>query len=219
MAELPEFHELCMLFPVCTDDELDMLREDVEKNGLTTPITLFDGKILDGRHRATVCVMLGIDPQYEEYKGDDPIGFVLSRNMCRRHLNESQRAAVAAKLSTMENSAFTQKKAAEVMNVSQRLVSDAAKVRKNADDDTIQAVERGDKTIHAAVKEMSQAELDADEEPSITDEEEQLLFLQKLVTRDAERLRSDMDKLFKLTDWSPKYKELHDKVRSIVFDE
>ncbi|MDR2170689.1 MAG: hypothetical protein LBP59_11145 [Planctomycetaceae bacterium] len=219
MKEKFVFHELCVLFPMCSDDELEALRLDVEQNGLQSPITLYEGKILDGRNRAVVCTMLNIKPDYETYLGDDPLGFVLSRNLHRRHLNESQRATIAAKLSTMQDKNYTQEQAAEVMNVSKRIVSDATKLQREADTGTLEAIERGEKTVHAAVKEMKQSELNADEPPPITDEEEQLLFLTKSVSRSAKRLRADLDALFERTGWSPSYKEIHAKVRSIVFDE
>jgi hypothetical protein len=35
------------------------------------------------------------------YAGNDPLGFILAMNLHRRHLNESQRAMVAAKLANM----------------------------------------------------------------------------------------------------------------------
>jgi len=46
-----EFHELCLLFPRCTDEELQLLVSDIRENGLQTPITLYEGQILDGRNR------------------------------------------------------------------------------------------------------------------------------------------------------------------------
>jgi predicted transcriptional regulator len=198
---------------------MEELRDDVEKRGLLTPITLYEGKILDGRNRATACLSLDIKPKYEEYSGDDPLGFVMAKNMYRRHLNESQRAVIAAKLTTLEETRYTQKQAAEMLNVSQRLISDAAKVQREASEDNVQAVERGDKSIHAVVREMNQAELDADEGLPDVDAEAQLLFMVRSITREAKRLRTDMDALLEREGWSAKYKELHAKVRGIVFDE
>jgi len=91
-----EFHELCCIFPRCTDEELQLLVSDIRENGLQTPITLYEGKILDGRNRYLACQMLNIEPDYVEFDGKDPLPFVVSRNLCRRHLSESQRAMVAA---------------------------------------------------------------------------------------------------------------------------
>jgi hypothetical protein len=40
-------------------------------------------------------------PRIEEYSGDDPLGFVISHNLHRRHMNESQRGMVGAKLANL----------------------------------------------------------------------------------------------------------------------
>lgn len=44
---------------------------------------------------------LGITYPYCEYEGDDPLGFVISRNLKRRHLTESQRAMIAAAIAKL----------------------------------------------------------------------------------------------------------------------
>ena len=43
----------------------------------------------------------GVECPMREYDGDDPRSFVVSLNLHRRHLNESQRAMVAANLANM----------------------------------------------------------------------------------------------------------------------
>lgn len=71
------------------------LCEDVRANGLLDPITLHEGKVLDGRHRLRACNETGVWPVFTEYEGDSPAQFVLSHNLARRHLSVSQRAMVA----------------------------------------------------------------------------------------------------------------------------
>jgi ribosomal protein S27AE len=97
-----EFHEYANIFPMLDEAELAELCADLKKNGLTEPITMYAGKVLDGRNRAIACQKLGIKPDTIEFIGDDPLAFVLSKNLHRRHLNESQRAVVAAKLANMK---------------------------------------------------------------------------------------------------------------------
>ena len=46
-----EFHELCMIFPLMSEQELNDLADDIRENNLFDPITLYEGKILDGKCR------------------------------------------------------------------------------------------------------------------------------------------------------------------------
>ena len=65
---------------------------DIKENGLLHPIILYQGMILDGRHRQEACDIAEIPARYEEYTGDDPIGFVISANFARRHLTVGEKA-------------------------------------------------------------------------------------------------------------------------------
>lgn len=58
---------------------------------------------LAGRHRYYACQETGVDPEFREYEGNDPRGFVVSLNLKRRHLDASQRSAVAAELATLKS--------------------------------------------------------------------------------------------------------------------
>ncbi len=88
-------HPLADLIPPMTDEEYKALREDIEANGLHQPITLYEGKILDGRHRARACDELGIVPITRFYDGDSPAAFVISLNVKRRSLTTAQRLRIA----------------------------------------------------------------------------------------------------------------------------
>lgn len=92
-----EPHPLADLLPVMPDDSFRELVEDIRANGQLQPITLYEGKILDGRHRDRACRELGIAPITEDYTGDNPAGYVLSLNVQRRHLTTSQRAMIATR--------------------------------------------------------------------------------------------------------------------------
>ncbi len=93
-----EFHPLCEVFPPMPDDELQSLAANIKTHGLTHPIILMDGKILDGRHRFLACQIAGIEPRFEQFQGSDPVAFVWGENLARRHLTSGQRAAIAVEL-------------------------------------------------------------------------------------------------------------------------
>jgi hypothetical protein len=46
--------------------------------------------------------MAGVEPTYRPHDGSDPLTFVLSANLHRRHLDTSQKAMVGAKVATLE---------------------------------------------------------------------------------------------------------------------
>jgi len=94
-----EVHDLARLFPIMNDAEFADLKADIEKNGLREPLWTYQGKVIDGRNRLRACQELGITPATREWNGDgSPLDFVVSLNLHRRHLNETQRAMVAARL-------------------------------------------------------------------------------------------------------------------------
>lgn len=90
-----EVHPLAELIPPMTDDEFAELLADIATNGLLDPVTLYEDKILDGRHRARACEELGKTPATTDFTGDDPAEFVISKNLHRRHLSTGQRAHAA----------------------------------------------------------------------------------------------------------------------------
>jgi len=174
-----EFHEYANIFPMLEGKDLEALRANIEANGQINKIILYQGKVLDGRNRYRICEMLGIEPETIVYPGDDPIGLVLSQNLHRRHLDESQRAMVATKLATLpphrpakenksanlrtypqdaekqeattQSGAIFQPEAAKMLNVSERQVQSAAQLRREAPPEIIGQVERGEKTVHTTL--------------------------------------------------------------------
>ncbi len=92
------FHPACTVFPQLSDDDLQELADDIAANGLRNPIVLYQGKILDGRNRYLACEIAGVEPRFTEFDGEDPIGWVVSQNLLRRHLTASQKAVVALDL-------------------------------------------------------------------------------------------------------------------------
>jgi hypothetical protein len=157
-----EFHPLSDLFPMMDDAALQELAADIKENGLEDQIILLDGKILDGRNRYEALLINGTDPSgfikeldHDDFLRGDPLAYVLSKNLHRRHLTASQRAMVASKLATMRQgertdlapSATLQKvsrsTAAAALNVSERSVASAAVVREHGTPELVAAVEAG----------------------------------------------------------------------------
>jgi predicted secreted protein len=132
-------HPYSEIFPLLEGSALDELAADIKKNGLREPIWTYRGQVLDGRNRLAACQKTNEKPRFQEFRGDDAgaQSFVISVNLHRRHLNESQRASIAAKLSKLEPgqrletgkfAGLTQETAAKTLNVSERTVRAAKKV-------------------------------------------------------------------------------------------
>ena len=64
---------------------------DVRANGQREDIVALDGKVLDGRNRYRACLAAGIAPRVVAFHSDlhgEPMAFVMSKNLKRRHMNE-----------------------------------------------------------------------------------------------------------------------------------
>lgn len=87
-------HPLSAAFPDMTPEEWDGLCEDIKTNGLKDAVIMYEGQVLDGWHRVQVCQTLGIEPRTREFPPDRDAGaYVISKNIHRRSLTASQRAA------------------------------------------------------------------------------------------------------------------------------
>jgi N6-adenosine-specific RNA methylase IME4 len=158
-----EFHEVANIFPLMTEAEFSSLKADIAENGLREAVWLHpDGSIIDGRNRYNACTELGIVPEFREWNGDGSlVSFVVSLNLHRRHLTESQRAMVAAKLANMPEgrpnettasieAVVSQPEAAELLSVSRSAVQRAKAVQETGTPELIAAVERGQVSVSAA---------------------------------------------------------------------
>lgn len=80
-------HPAAAAFPFISDDEIMALAQDIEANGLIHPIVLIDGEILDGRNRLQALTKTNITSvAVTDFPGGDPLDYVLSLNVHRRHL-------------------------------------------------------------------------------------------------------------------------------------
>jgi ParB-like nuclease family protein len=165
MAASMKAHPLAELFPLIEGEEFESLVSDIKANGQREPIVLFKEKILDGRNRYRACMRARIEPMYKTYKGKDPLGFVISLNLKRRHLNESQRAWVASKIANLPQGGqsegpanlpvslkVAQADAATMLNVSERSIRSSAAIRNNAQLEIQRAVEQGHLTVNLGVQ-------------------------------------------------------------------
>lgn len=148
------FHPLADLFPLMEGADFDALVASIKENGQRDPVILFEGSILDGRNRYRACQKAGIQPRFQDFMNGDPLAFVLDHNLHRRHLNEIQRAAIAAKITTMRSGERTdlprsQKTevsnddAARLLNVSRTSVVAAKTILKGGTPEEIEGLKAG----------------------------------------------------------------------------
>lgn len=90
-------HPLAMMIPGMTDADFRRLEEDADARGIQEPLILFEGKVLDGRHRLLIAGSTGLPVQLTEFDGDEARAraFVWSVNVARRHLTVPQLALAA----------------------------------------------------------------------------------------------------------------------------
>lgn len=166
------FHPAADLFPLMEGEDFAALVADVAANGLREPIWRdSDDAVLDGRNRYRACVKAKVSPKFRKWTGDDPVAFVISMNLRRRHLNEEQRAMVAAKVANLHvgrpsksgqlaglPAPVTQAQAATMLNVSERSVRRAATVQERAIPEVVKAVEQGHLAVSVAERIARQPE-------------------------------------------------------------
>ena len=108
---------------------------------------------------SAACIAAGVEPIYVEFSGTDPLEFVISQNMNRRHLTDDQRAAIAAEIAKAKagnpansaplKSAPTIAEAAASLKVSPRKVQ-RAKALKKESPAAFKKVKAGEMSLNAA---------------------------------------------------------------------
>src|SRR4051794_22039881 len=170
LADMP-FHEAANVFPLLEGLEYEEFKEDIRVNGQGEDITTYRGTILDGRNRYRACRELGIEPRTREWDARGSVlAFVVSRNLRRRHLSESQRAMVAARMKPLFEQEARERmragkaadpmanlpqgpardQAAAALHVSPRSVDAASKVLQQGAPDLGRAVDEGRVSVSAA---------------------------------------------------------------------
>ena len=153
-----EQHPFAAILPDMTPGQYRTLLQDIHRHGLLEPIVLFENKVLDGRHRLRACVEANVSARFVEFDGKDPVSFVITRNIHRRHLNKGQLALAAARAATLRkgqkstNTAFavTQGEAAEQFGVSADTIQRARVILERGGEALIRRVNEGAISISAA---------------------------------------------------------------------
>lgn len=98
MHDRYEIHPIATLFPQMSEVDRDHLKASLMHEGQLEDILVFEGQILDGRHRYETCLELGLEPRVREFEGDLAAAFAhsVALNLSRRHLTTVQRAAAGA---------------------------------------------------------------------------------------------------------------------------
>lgn len=170
-----ESHPYANLIPGMTDDEFIHLKEDIRRHGLLQPVLTYQDKILDGRHRYRACLELGKAVKFEAFDGtsDEALDHVVSLNIHRRHLNESQRAMIAAEIATMKHGGDRSKgsidpltttvaQAAEKLNIGEASVKRAQALKREAPPEVVAEVRNGTKSVSGALKEVRAAKVQSE---------------------------------------------------------
>jgi ParB-like chromosome segregation protein Spo0J len=163
MASKLAEHPAAQLFPLMIGPEFDALVTDIAEHGLREPIVRHEGLILDGRNRLRACERAEVKPRFVEWDGNgNPETFVVSKNLYRRHLDESQRSMIAARISTLKEGhrataskdavASSRSEAAELLNVSMSSIDRAKTVLKKGTSEEIKAVEEARATVFATAE-------------------------------------------------------------------
>ena len=226
-----EFHEYANLFPMMGEKELHELSNDIKTRGLIEPVILYEGKILDGRNRYRACIDAQVKPKIKEFEdktGAGPLMFVLSKNLHRRHLTESQRAMVGAKLATLQHGqkkadaqicASSQSEAAEQCKVSRRSIQTAREVLDHGTEELIDAVEQGEVSVSAAAEVSQLSEEDQTRIVNAGAEE-----VRRVAAEIRQKKSSEMSRIYEratkaLSSWREKFMLLGEDDLRMIFDE
>lgn len=216
MNAMYQVHPAAEVFPAMTDEEYQEFKEDIRKNGQSSPVVLWKGMLVDGRHRLRACTELGIGIKTRILPDDkDPFAFVISENLQRRHLNTAQRAMVGARIrehydkEAAERRQSTLKQGAEIpvqanlperekgqsrtmagqaVRVSGKSIDAATHILKYGDQEIIKQVDEGTLSLNAAVNSVCKK----------TGTEAPTEELRKLINNDRSISKKDIPRLIRI---------------------
>jgi ParB-like chromosome segregation protein Spo0J len=161
-----EAHPLANEYPMADEHELKGLMESIKSNGIyaNNKITVYEGKILDGRNRYKAAKEVGhkfTANDFFEFIGtlEKAEEYVYTSNSARRNLTAEQKKAQALKL-IEKHPGWSTRKLAELAGVSHTTI---AELRKPKDDDGVyKALRKGWLAANAAAQERLVREFKVD---------------------------------------------------------
>ena len=182
LAVDPEFRDL---IPPLNEEELKLLEESLMADGCESPLTVWNGVIIDGHNRYAICRKHEIPFSIQEKNfssRDDAMLWMLRNQLGRRNLNNYQRVELVLKFEPLVKSAAEQRmmagKAAnpvptlaqgqtkgktrdhlsEAAGVSHGTFAKAKKLVQSADEETKRELRAGKVTVNRAYTELLEKE-------------------------------------------------------------
>jgi hypothetical protein len=123
------FHPLSQLTEFGKGVDVTAMAEHMKDHGYDEEeaIILFEGFILDGRHKVSACKMAGIIPTFREFVGKNAMAYV-SKKLFRQHTTVGERAKMAATYATLSRGFQKDKADASNEGLGEMSTSQAAKV-------------------------------------------------------------------------------------------
>ena len=182
LAVDPEFRDL---IPPLNEEELKLLEESLVADGCESPLTVWNGVIIDGHNRYAICRKHGIPFSIRKKNfssRDDAMLWMLRNQLGRRNLNSYQRVELVLKFEPLVKNAAEQRmlagKAAnpvptlaqgqtkgktrdhlsEAAGVSHGTFAKAKKLVQSADEETKRELRAGKVTVNRAYTELLEKE-------------------------------------------------------------
>lgn len=175
------------LIPPLSEEEHGMLEDSILRNGCDTPLTVWNGTIVDGHNRYEICRRHDIPFGIEEKDFDDKdaaMFWMLEHQLARRNLNSYQRSLIGLKYESfyrdqarkrlatstggkearpLQNSAEAEKgnamdKLGKMVGVSRDTLAKVKELDANADQGTKEQLRKGEISIHKAYTELKNKE-------------------------------------------------------------
>jgi ParB-like chromosome segregation protein Spo0J len=227
-----EQHELSKAYPPMTEDNFQDLKDSIEVVGLLDAITIYEDKVIDGWHRYTACLAVGMPHTEIDLPDDvDPVDFVRAKNgKSRRHMTASQLALSEVSINawafrgnpkSLPGKDFkSAKEMAEKVGVSVSTIERAKEVISKGSDEVINAVKTGKVSVKKAAsvsklpKEQQAKAITAPPEPkpSILDGSEP--SAEELMANDL-AMQADLELVNQFLESDDKLAELYAEVKKL----